>query len=70
MKQDELKIPDQVFELLMTRFDTLEDLLKTHIKQAEPIHKTVEKHSVYWNLVFLGVPGALGWVWVKLGGNK
>lgn len=65
---------DQIFEMLMKRFDTLEDqnksqtaMLTIHAAKSEKVHKTVERHSAYFSILGLGVTPLLGWVAYKLG---
>lgn len=65
---------DQVFSLIMARFDTIEEqnaaqlvLLRKHITDDEKIHAIVERHSAYFGLVSAGVPTLLGWIGYKLG---
>ena len=65
---------NQVFSLLMARFDTLEaqnnaqiQLIQAHVEADEQVHKVVERHSAYFKLVGLGVPTFLGWIAYKLG---
>lgn len=65
----------QAFELLMTRFDTIEeqnkqqlDLLAKHVTEDEKVHKVVERHSVYFRaLSVIGVPTGLAFLLAKLG---
>ena len=65
---------DQVFKLLMSRFDTIEEqnkvqleLMSDHIKDSAPVHKTVERHSAYFGVMSLGAAPIIGWLAYKLG---
>jgi hypothetical protein len=65
---------DQVFKLLMSRFDTLEEqnkaqleMMADHIKESAPIHKAVERHSAYFGVASFGMAPILGWLAYKLG---
>lgn len=65
---------DQVFELLMKRFDTLEEqglktqsLLAKHVDDDEKVHRTVERHAIYWSILLLGIPSTMTYVSKKMG---
>lgn len=65
---------EQAWELLMKQLDRIEDqnvrqldLLNAHIADDSKVKKTVERHSVYFSLLGLGVPGILGVIAKKLG---
>jgi hypothetical protein len=65
---------DQVFDLLMKRFDTLEaqnktqlDLMQTHIEIDDKAHKILERHSAYFSVMSAGSIPILGWIAYKLG---
>lgn len=65
---------DQVFELLqeqhrtvLKRFDKLESLHTDHVKEDAAVHKLVERHNMYFNIAFLGIPAALSTLAYKLG---
>ena len=64
----------QAFELLMRRFDVLEEqnlrqleLLDTHVSEDNKVHAVVERHSIYWKAMGLPVPIALAYLATKLG---
>jgi len=65
---------EQVFDLLMKRFDTLEEqnkaqltLMTGHIEKDESVHRIVERHSAYFSVVSAGSIPLLGWLAYKLG---
>jgi hypothetical protein len=51
----------------MKRFDTLESLHAAHVKEDAAVHKLVERHNVYFNVAFLGIPTLLTTLAYKLG---
>jgi hypothetical protein len=57
----------QQFEMFMKRFDTIESrsteqhstltqLLEGHVILDDKVHTTVERHSTYFKLLFMGIP--------------
>lgn len=69
-----MELTDQVFTLLMQRFDKLDaqnkelkELIKAHAEEDAKIHKIVERHSVYFSALLLGLPTALSYLAVKAG---
>lgn len=65
---------DQVFQLMqqqhkevMGRFDRLEASHSAHIKEDSDVHKLVERHTLYFNIAFLGLPLLIGAAIKKMG---
>jgi hypothetical protein len=65
---------EQVFELLqeqhrdvMKGLDELKALHADHIKEDVEVHKMVERHNLYFNIAFLGIPAALSTLAYKFG---
>jgi hypothetical protein len=76
-----LEIPDQVFKLIMQRFDTLEEqhktrfdslesLLKNHVEKDAAYYTTVDRHSTYFAIISLGIAPAVAYFTHKLGWPK
>ena len=70
----EIKMNDQSFQLLMSRFDTIEKqnddqlkALRTHVEADDKVHIVVERHSTYFGLLGLGIPAATAYIANKLG---
>jgi hypothetical protein len=57
---------DQHAETLR-RFDTLESLHSSHEKEDQKVHAMVERHNMYFNIAFLGIPLLLTAAASKLG---
>jgi hypothetical protein len=64
----------QTFQLLqeqhrdvMKRFDNLELLHADHAKEDREVHKLVERHNMYFNVAFLGIPTLFTALAYKLG---
>lgn len=65
---------DAVLQLLrdqhqetMRRFDKFESAHEEHIKEDREVHKLVERHTLYFNVAFLGLPVLAGALIKKLG---
>ena len=65
---------DQAFTLLMKELEEIKTqnrdthaLLQQHISEDMRAHRVVERHSVYFSILGLGVPAALAYVSKKLG---
>jgi hypothetical protein len=65
---------DQVFQLIQTqhaevmgRFDRLEAAHAEHLTEDRAVHKIVERHAMYINIAFLGLPVLGGVILKKLG---
>jgi hypothetical protein len=57
---------DQHTETLR-RFDKLESLHVTHVDDDKKVHAMVERHNMYFNIAFLGIPLLLTAAASKLG---
>jgi len=64
----------QTFELLMKRFDTLEQqnheqlvLLGKHVEEDSKVHTVVERHSTYFSILSLGIPAGIAYALSKMG---
>lgn len=62
MEQQELKIPDQLFAMMMKRFDTVEAqnnkqllLIEAHVKQDDETRAIVERHSTYFGFMSMAL---------------
>jgi hypothetical protein len=60
-------IPNQTFELLMARFDTvdadnlrIENSFKSHIEQSDKVNAVVSRHSTFWGIFAYGLLGVGG----------
>lgn len=51
----------------MRRFDKFESAHEEHIKEDREVHKLVERHTLYFNVAFLGLPVLAGALIKKLG---
>lgn len=65
---------EQAFALLMAELAEIKtqnrdthELLQTHISEDMNAHRVVERHSVYFSLLGLGIPTALAYITKKLG---
>jgi hypothetical protein len=65
---------DQAFALLMAELAEIKtqnrathELLEKHITEDMKAHRVVERHSVYFSLLGLGVPTVLAYITKKLG---
>lgn len=57
----------------MARFDALDkqgrdtqSLLAKHVEVDDAVHKTVERHAIYWSVLLLGIPTVGTYVAKKL----
>ena len=67
---------DQVFKLLMQRFDTLElqnkaqiDLMSDHIEKDNATRIIVERHTTYFGLMSLGLAPLAAYIAGKITGK-
>jgi hypothetical protein len=65
---------EQLFTLLQTqhaetmgRFDKIEAAHAEHLKEDRAVHHIVERHAMFFNIAFLGLPVVFGAVIKKLG---
>ena len=65
---------NQTFQLLLTHLEEIKDqnkaqleLMNAHIKDDGKVHKVVERHSVYFSIMSLGIPGIVAYFSKKLG---
>lgn len=52
---------------VMGRFDKIEAAHDAHLQEDREVHKLVERHALYINIAFLGLPLLAGAVIKKLG---
>lgn len=64
----------QVFQLLQTqhkevmgRFDKIEAAYSDHEKEDRAAYKMIERHTMYFNIAFLGLPVLFGTLAKKFG---
>jgi hypothetical protein len=65
---------EQLFTLLqtqhaetMSRFDKIEAAYADHEKEDRAAHKMIERHTMYFNIAFLGLPVLFGTLAKKFG---
>lgn len=58
---------EQAFELLMRRFDRIEELLGQHVEEDKEFYKEVERHSTYWKATAASLPVIGAYLLAKLG---
>lgn len=58
---------EQAFELLMRRFDRIEELLSQHVEEDKQFYKEVERHSIYWKAAAASLPVVGAYLLAKLG---
>jgi tetrahydromethanopterin S-methyltransferase subunit F len=67
-------IPEQVFELLLKRFDTIEaqnnrqlELIEKHVNDDVKTREIVDRHTTYFGLMSVGIAPLAAYIATKMG---